>query len=272
MNLFDSSPDPEASVGDMNTPSSRYLTYEEGFNNVRGIMLRGFKRLESEGFEAAFGTSVEMEGELSEAEGYLEAMGAEVKSMVYVEKTKFEPRLGRLRNDFKGLTERLKTTFGSLQKAAAANPSSSHKALTSSNTRLDRATGLLDDSLATIANTDTIGDATLEDLGRQKAALERGRDRVEDTQGITSAAARLLKEMANRAVRHKVHACDNTCFHVLPHIIAHITPLFLSPSLPLSLYLCPHRPHHQACVGFMILLMAFFNGLVIYYGFQKKDK
>jgi len=184
-------------------PSARYLSYEESYNNTKAILLRGFKRMETSGDEA-LGISLELEGELSEAEAYLEAMETETRSMVFVEKSKFEPRVGRYRGEYAGLVDKLAASVNMAARRVAESPSSSHRTLASSNSKLDNSSNLLNDSLATIAQTDNIGAQTIEDLEQQKRALEAARDNVEDTQGIVGTAGRVLKEMANRALRHKV--------------------------------------------------------------------
>ena len=211
------------------TPSARFLSYEESYMNSQSILLRGFKRMEVSKDEA-HAVSIELEGELSEAEGYLEAMEAESRSMVFVEKSKFEPRVGRYRGDYAGLVDKLAASINLAARRRAENPSSSHKTLVSSNSKLDNSTKVLNDSLATIAQTDNMGAQTIEDLEQQKRALESARDNVEDTQGVVGTAGRVLKEMANRALRHKIFLWT------------------------------------------LVVVFAGLIGVVVYYGFEKKDK
>lgn len=131
-------------------------------------------------------------------------MSAELKGMVQIEKSKFQPRVARQRDELNSLSNKLAILLKSAEQELASNPSSSRNKMLQANSRLDKSTNLLNESMSIVHQTDAVGAQTIEDLERQKKELNSARDYVDDTHGIMYNAKLVLNEMTNRAIRHKL--------------------------------------------------------------------
>jgi vesicle transport through interaction with t-SNAREs protein 1 len=148
--------------------------------------------------------SVEIEGELSEAEGFLRAMDIEFRSMSSMEKRGAQLKLNDYREELKQLQSTYTTSKMSAEAQALKGGPSSRTRLLNSNQKLDNSTATLEKSRQILANTQQIGDTVLTDLETQKETLMDARNKVKETKDFTSEARRVLRMMGNRAIIHKI--------------------------------------------------------------------
>ena len=148
--------------------------------------------------------SVEIEGELSEAEGYLRAMDIEFRSMTSMEKRGAQLKLNDYREELKQLQSTYTTSKLSAESIALKGGPSSRTKLLNANQKLDSSTATLEQSRQILANTQQVGDTVLTDLETQKETLMDARNKVKETKDFTSEARRVLRMMGNRAIIHKM--------------------------------------------------------------------
>lgn len=149
-------------------------------------------------------TSVEIEGELSEAEGYLRAMDIEFRAMSSAEKRSAQQKVSEYRDELKQLQQHFQTAkFNAESEALKNSPAARNKILTA-NQKLDQSTATLEKSRQIIAETDSIGETIITDMTKQKETLMDAREKVRETKSYTVDAKRILRMMSNRAVMHKI--------------------------------------------------------------------
>eukprot|EP00428_Durinskia_dybowskii_P067050 CAMPEP_0170370414 /NCGR_PEP_ID=MMETSP0117_2-20130122/8499_1 /TAXON_ID=400756 /ORGANISM="Durinskia baltica, Strain CSIRO CS-38" /LENGTH=189 /DNA_ID=CAMNT_0010625189 /DNA_START=113 /DNA_END=682 /DNA_ORIENTATION=- len=147
--------------------------------------------------------TVEIEGELSEAEGFIRAMDVEFKTMSANDKRNAQQKV----NDYKAEHQQMVTNFqGAKFKAESmalkGGPNARSKLL-NANQRLDSSTATLEQSRNILYQTENIGDAVITDLESQKEKLVDAREKVKDTKRFTVDAKQILRMMGNRALMHK---------------------------------------------------------------------
>mmetsp|Transcript_13777 Transcript_13777/g.18844 ORF Transcript_13777/g.18844 Transcript_13777/m.18844 type:complete len:214 (-) Transcript_13777:202-843(-) len=184
----------------------RFYRYEENFLNCSRIISRCLAQLEAArgDVDKVIASSVEIEGELSEAEGYLRAMDIEFRTMSSAEKRSAQQKVGDYKEEYKQLQQHFHTSKFNAESEALKNSPTARVKLLTSNQKLDQATATLEQSRMLIAQTETIGDTIITDMGTQKETLMDAREKVKETKGFTVDAKRILRMMSNRAVMHKI--------------------------------------------------------------------
>jgi vesicle transport through interaction with t-SNAREs 1 len=147
--------------------------------------------------------TVEIEGELSEAEGYVKAMDVEFKMLSANEKrncqqkvTDYKSSLRQMQSDFSG------AKFKAESLALKGGPNARNKIMTASQ-KLDSSTATLEQSRNILNQTEQIGDTIIMDLESQKETLVDAREKVKETKRFTVDAKQILRIMSNRALMHK---------------------------------------------------------------------
>ena len=155
-------------------PKDRFSGYEENFLNCTRNCSRVLQQLtKAEGnVDSIIASSVEIEGELSEAEGYLRAMDVEVRSIKGPDKKKIEAKLADYKTEFREATQKFtKTKFEAESAALKKGATGSRGKLLNANAKLDQSTDTLNQSRALVNETEQIGAATLTDMENQREVL-----------------------------------------------------------------------------------------------------
>lgn len=154
--------------------------------------------------DSVIASSVEIEGELSEAEGYLRAMDVEFRSISSAEKRSTQQKLTEYRDEYKDMLQKYQTAkFNAEAQALKGGPNARTKLL-NSNQKLDSSTALLENSRQVLAQTERVGGTILTDLESQKEQLVTAKDHVTETRNFTSEARIVLRSMGTRAIMHKI--------------------------------------------------------------------
>lgn len=157
--------------------------------------------------DTVISTNVEIEGELSEAEGYVRAMEVEFRTMASSDKktvqqkvNDYKKEFGEMMNNFKAVKRQAEATA---LKSNGNTPSARTKLLTA-NEKLDNSTATLQKSQQILAETEGLGDKIISNMESQKETLVGAKEHVEGTKDVTDQAKRILRSMGNRAIRHKL--------------------------------------------------------------------
>lgn len=155
--------------------------------------------------DTVISASIEIEGELSEAEGYLRAMDVEFRTMAASEKKGVQSKVSGYKEEFRQLQQSFQNTkFNAESEALKSGGSTARNRIAASNQKLDDATASLEQSRQLVAQTENIGNAVITDLKSQKETLETAAERVDETKGFTVEAKRILAMMGRRAILHKI--------------------------------------------------------------------
>eukprot|EP01038_Epipyxis_sp_PR26KG_P013527 gene13527-18147_t len=184
----------------------RFQRYEENFLNSSRIISRCMMQLDSSGgnVDVVITASVEIDGELSEAEGYLRAMEVEFRTMASSDKRTAQQKLTDYKEEYRQLQQHYQSSKFNAESAALKSGSAARTKLLSVNQRLDQSTATLEQSRQILAQTEQIGTTIITDLESQKEKLMEARSNVKDTRDITNEARQVLKIMGNRALIHKL--------------------------------------------------------------------
>lgn len=147
--------------------------------------------------------TVEIEGELSEAEGFLRAMDVEFKTMAANEKRNSQQKVNDYRAELKTLQSNFQNAKYKAESLALKGGASARTKLINANQKLDSATATLEQSRNILYQTEAIGDTIITDLEGQKEMLVDAREKVKDTKRFTVDAKHILRMMGNRALMHK---------------------------------------------------------------------
>lgn len=142
--------------------------------------------------------------ELSEAEGYKKAMEAEFRQISTTEKRTAQQKLTEYNEEFARLQNSYATSKSTAENLAMSKGPAARSKLLNANQRLDESTATLEQTRQLVAQTETIGNTVLTDLGSQKEKLVDAREKVKETKNFTTEARRVLKMMGNRAIMHKI--------------------------------------------------------------------
>lgn len=188
--------------------ADRFNRYEENFLNCSRIISRAMIELEKShgNVDNFISTSVDIEGELSEAEGYLRAMDVEFRTMSSVEKRSTQQKVSDYKEELKSLQgqyQSLRTQIEAGLLKGNVDDATRNKLL-STNEKLDQSTATLELTRMILAETDQMGGQILVDMDNQKKLLIESNQKVKDTKGFTVEARRVLKIMGNRAIMHKI--------------------------------------------------------------------
>jgi len=185
----------------------RFRRYEENFLNSSRIISRTLQRLsEANGnADTVIMLSVEVEGELSETEGYLRAMDVEYRTVSSTDKRSAQEKVQDYRSEYREMVSNFKTAkYNAEALALRGGASASRTKLLNANSKLDNSTSTLEASRRLVVQTEQIGTGILSDLEKQREVLMDADDKVNETRGFTQEAKRVLKVMGNRAVMHKI--------------------------------------------------------------------
>ena len=153
--------------------------------------------------DAIISCSVEIEGELSEAEGYLRAMEVEFRTMASGEKRSAQQKVSEYKEEFRQLQQHFQTSKFNAESIALKGGPESRTKLLNANQRLDNSTATLEQTKVLLNETHQIGDAIISDMENQKEKLIDSREKVKETKQYTTDAKRILRMMGNRAIMHK---------------------------------------------------------------------
>jgi len=215
------------------TELDRFRRYEEDFLNCTRIISRGLRALEGSngGVDVVISNSVEIEGELSESEGYLRAMDVEFRTMSSADKRYAQQKVNEYRDEYRQTLQRYQSAkFNAEAQALKGGPGARTKLL-NSNQKLDNSTSLLEQSRQILAQTEQVGTTIITDLESQKETLQEAHGKVKETKQITVDARKILKVMGNRALIHKI--CIMLTITVLLAVIGVIAWFgFISKNVP----------------------------------------
>jgi hypothetical protein len=162
----------------------RFKRYEEEFLNASKIILANnsrlkfdFKGQKSAGFDSILHLTVNNELEISEAQGYLAAMEAETKGMSEAERTLMTMRVDECKGDLVTLQRKFEESSVEAERQWVHDAAlrQDYNPVAGANGIELRSTGLLQDSQATIAQTDEIGNVTIGNLSNQRYMLLDGK-------------------------------------------------------------------------------------------------
>lgn len=188
---------------------NRFYRYEENFLNCSRIISRCMQQLASSNgnIDTVISANVEIEGEISEAEGYVKAMEVEFRTMASSDKRTVQQKVNDYKKEYGDLVDNFKSVKRQAEAAALKSNGNSPAARTkllTANQKLDNSTATLQKSQAILADTENIGSKIITDLESQREVLEGARDKVQETKGFTDQAKKVLRTMGNRAVMHKL--------------------------------------------------------------------
>jgi len=183
----------------------RFKRYEENFLNATRIVSRGVQKLgDSNGnVDQVIASSVEIEGELSEAEGYLKAMDVEYRTMASADKRAAQQKVSDYKEEYRMMQQNYQSAKFQAESLALKGGPSARTRLLQANQRLDQSTSTLEQSRRLLGQTERIGDSILVDMAVQKETLLDAQSKVKETKGFTVEAKRVLRLMGNRAFMHK---------------------------------------------------------------------
>ena len=185
----------------------RFRRYEENYLNSTRIISRTLSRLsEANGnIDLVIATSVEIESELSETEGYLRAMDVEHRTVGPQDKRGAQEKVQDYRVEYREMLQKFKTAKHDAELLALRGGADGSRArLLQANSRLDGSSATLQHSRRLVAQTEEIGNTVLTDMGNQREVLMAADEKVEETRGFTAQAKGVLKMMSNRAYYHKL--------------------------------------------------------------------
>ena len=212
---------------------NRFLRYDEEFQNSIRILSRSLSRMnEIIDMGELMITSINMEEELSETEGYLTALSVEGEHIkllpnTYDDKTiditriikKSKERKEEYNNMLKFYEETLAHSQAKILRlhrsplpahddvnAGIASVNTNGDGTSSSSTmkKIEKSTFELESAQNIIAETEAIGDSTLNTLQQQKDILTTADENTLSAVDVALRARHLLKMMENRAFRHKL--------------------------------------------------------------------
>lgn len=151
--------------------------------------------------------SVDMEGELAEAEANVRALDVEFRTMSSIEKRNTQQKVNGYKEELKNLQQQYATCRSQIESSmlkGGVTATGDRSKLVSANERLDQSTAILENSRQIIAETENIGTSIISDMESQKEKLGSAKQNVQDTHSITEKAKGILRSMYSRAVSHKV--------------------------------------------------------------------
>lgn len=147
--------------------------------------------------------SVDIEGEISEAEGYVKAMEVHCNSLKG-DKRIYQTKVKDYKEEYQQLIQRYKSTRFEAESLALKGGSAARSKLLTSNQKLDQSTQVLEQSRNILHNTEHIGNTVLTDLESQKEKLEHAQTKVKETKEFTYDAKSILQSMGTKAMMHKI--------------------------------------------------------------------
>jgi vesicle transport through interaction with t-SNAREs protein 1 len=147
--------------------------------------------------------SVDVEGELSEAQGFLKAMEVHSSNMKG-DKRSVSQKVKDYKEEYTQLVQNYKSTKSQAEQFAVKSGSASRSKLLNSNQKLDQTTVVLEQSRNILHQTEQVGNTVINDLESQKEQLVHAQGKVKETKQFTMDAKSILQLMGTRAVMHKI--------------------------------------------------------------------
>ncbi len=184
----------------------RFKLYEEEFYNSTRIINRELKNLENANgnVDSVILYSVEVEGELSETEGYMKAMEVEIKNFPAKDRQSGQQKLTNFKDEYRQLLQRYQLTKQNAEAQALKGGPSARAKLINSNQKLDQSSAMLEETRRVLAATEQTGNVILTDLESQKETLTDAHSKVKEVHTLTDRAREVLADMKRRAIAHKV--------------------------------------------------------------------
>jgi uncharacterized protein YdcH (DUF465 family) len=131
-------------------------------------------------------------------------MDIEFRTMTSADKRSAQQKVNEYREELKNLQQNYQTTKFNAESIALKTSPASRTKLLNANQKLDNSTNTLEKSRQVIANTEKVGETIITDMENQKELLKDARTKVKETKTFTSEARRVLRQMGNRAILHKI--------------------------------------------------------------------
>ncbi len=183
----------------------QFKRFEEEFINSSRIIGRSMRNLENANgnVDLVIAASVEIEGELSECEGYLKAMEIEYRNLGQLDKKSVQGKVNEYKEEYALLNSRYTQSKFNAESLALKGGNNARNKLLNANQRLDQSTATLEQARMLVAQTENIGTTIITDLEGQKEQLMGAHEKVKETRQFTLDAKNILRIMGNRAIMHK---------------------------------------------------------------------
>jgi vesicle transport through interaction with t-SNAREs protein 1 len=191
----------------MDHAADRFSQYEEAFLDCSRVISRSLIPLESldGNIDAYIAVSIDIEGELSEADGYLRAMDIEFRTMSSIAKRSTQQKVNDYKEELKDLHRQFWDAKAKKESAFLRGDSGhSRNKLLTTNEKLDQSTATLEQTRIILAQTDNIGTSIILDLENQKEKITASKETVKETKDFTLEAKRVLKMISRKAIYHKI--------------------------------------------------------------------
>jgi vesicle transport through interaction with t-SNAREs protein 1 len=146
---------------------------------------------------------VDIEGELSEAEGYVKAMEIYCET-IKTDKKSLLAKVRDYKDEYKHLVQQYRQSKSDAESLALKGGSAARSKLITANEKLDKSTVILEQSRNVIHQTEQVGVTIITDLDHDKEKLLYAKDKVKDTKQVTYDAKYILQQMGYRAVIQKI--------------------------------------------------------------------
>eukprot|EP01041_Mallomonas_annulata_P003103 gene3103-6093_t len=182
-------------------PMDRFRRYEEEFLNSMRILNQSLRQLErpNGNTDTILSLSVDIEGELAEAEAYLRAMDFEFRAMVSSEKRSISEKVSAYKTEYTSLVSTFKTIKHSAESYALKANAHNQLNRQSASEKLDKTTESLEHSRRIVADTENIGRNVITDLTSQKEKIISASQNVQETKNVTFDTKLILQKMGTKA-------------------------------------------------------------------------
>jgi len=189
--------------------SDRFRRYEEEFVNASRNTTRLINQLNAinGNVDTIISISIDIEGEITEAEGFKKALEIELRSIIVGDKKGMQTKLIDYNKELKGIVEEYrKSKFDAEKKALTSenNNAQSRAKLMKNTTKLHNSTKTLENSRMLVAQTEGIGSTIMSDLEGQKELLESSHENVKSANQYAGDSKYVLRMIGNRAIIHMI--------------------------------------------------------------------
>lgn len=189
--------------------SDRFRRYEEEFVNASRNTSRLINQLNANNgnVDSIIAVSIDIEGEIAEAEGFLKALEIEFRGIIVGDKKRLQTKLIDYNNEFKNLLEEYKKSKFAAEKKALTSDSNNAQArakLMKNTLKLQDSTKSLENSRMLVAQSEGIGNTIMSDLEGQRELLESAHENVKSANQYAYDSKSVLRMIGNRAIIHMV--------------------------------------------------------------------
>eukprot|EP00981_Chlorochromonas_danica_P004049 scaffold768_cov174-Ochromonas_danica.AAC.22 len=124
--------------------------------------------------------------------------------MSSADKRSAQQKVADYREELRRLQQSFTSSKSNAEAVALTKGPAARSKLLNANQRLDESTAVLEQSRQLVAQTETIGNTVITDLGSQREKLVDAKEKVQETRNFTTEARRVLRMMGNRAIMHKI--------------------------------------------------------------------